>query len=155
MIKNIVFLLIPIIVFCQTSKLTLNDIKSINSEEMFKKVMMERGLERDREEEDESSIVYVDDLSRNVFNNEVKNTQLFTLYNIKLNMCWICFHPNNEILVNEYNDLFDKVKSKCSYVEIYSNSTKVEFIKYDCGDEFNIGFGKDGDCLIVYLSPKE
>ena len=72
MIKNIVFLLIPIIGFCQTSKLTLNDIKSINSEEMFKKVMMERGLERDREEEDESSIVYVDDLSRNVFNNEVK-----------------------------------------------------------------------------------
>ena len=91
MIKNIVFLLIPIIGFCQTSKFSLDDIKSINSVEMYKKVMMERGLERDEEEEDEGSIVYVDDSTKNMFNDEIKNTQLFTLYGIEKNICWISF----------------------------------------------------------------
>ena len=82
MIKNIVFLLIPIIGFCQTSKFSLDDIKSINSVEMYKKVMMERGLERDEEEEDEGSIVYVDDSTKNMFNDEIKkHTIIYSIWN--------------------------------------------------------------------------
>ena len=154
MIKKLIFLLIPIIGFCQTSKFSLDDIKSINSVEMYKKVMMERGLERDEEEEDEGSIVYVDDSTKNMFNDEIKNTQLFTLYGIEKNICWISFDSNRGIYEDEYNELFDKVKSKCSYVEIDSN-TDTEFIKYDCGDGFKIGFGKEGDVLMVLKYPKE
>ena len=154
MIKNIVFLLIPIIGFCQTSNFSLDDIKSINSVEMYKKVMMERGLERDKEEEDEGSIVYVDDSTKNMFNDEIKNTQLFSLYGIEKKVCFISFNSNNGVLEIEYDDLFDKVKSNCSYVKIDSD-TSTEFIKYDCGDGFKIGFGKEGDILLILKYPKE
>ena len=153
-VKKIIFLLIPIIGFCQTSKFSLDDIKSINSEEMYKKVMMERGLERDEEEEDEGSIVYVDDSTKNMFNDEIKNTQLFSLYGVEKGVCWISFDKTKLIYEDEYNELFDKVKSNCRYVEIDSN-TETEFIKYDCGDGFKIGFGKEGDILMVMKYPKE
>ena len=117
--------------------------------------MMERGLERDKEEEkDEGQIVYVNDLSKNIFNESIKNTQLYTFYMIKKDVCFISFDSNNGNLENEYDDLFDKVKSKCSYDEIYSK-TDTEFIKYDCGDGFKIGFGKEGDFLMILKYPKE
>ena len=148
-VKILIFLLIPIIGLCQTSELTLNDIKSINSEEMFKKVMMERGLERWKEEEKEGQIVYGD-----VIGDEGVNTQLYSLYMIESDVCFISFDSSNGHLEREYNSLFDKVKSKCSYDEIDS-STDTEFIKYDCGDGFKIGFGKEGDILMVLKYPKE
>ena len=155
MIKKLVLLLIPIISFSQTSKFGLDDIRSINSEEMYKKVMMERGLERDKEEEDEEGkIVYVDDLRKNIFNESIKNTQLYTLYMIESDVCFMSFDSNNGNLESEYDDLFDKVKSKCSYEEIDS-STETEFIKYDCGDGFKIGFGKEEDILMILKYPNK
>lgn len=151
-VKILIFLLIPIIGYCQTSKLTLNDIKSINSEEMFKKVMMERGLVRDREKEDsEGKTVYVDDKSSNTFNEEM--FKLIAMYYSDMDICWMGFDSNTEILENEYNDLFDKVKSECSYDKI--DKQFYEYIKYDCGDGFKIGFGKEEDVLMINKYPKE
>ena len=58
MIKNIILLLIPIFTFCQTSKFSLDDIETIKDVNSFKKVMMERGLERVDDEGYNYLVVY-------------------------------------------------------------------------------------------------
>ena len=149
MIKKLIFLLIPIIGFCQTSKLKLNDIRSINSVEMYKKVMMERGLEKNDEEGKEGvNIIYNDIISSD------KISQLSTIYYTENDVCFITFDTNNGIYEDEYDGLFNNVKSNCDYFGIDS-SIDTEFIQYDCGDGFKIGFGRESNFSFILKYPKE
>ena len=148
MIKKLIFLLIPITGFCQTSKFTLDDIESIKDVNSFKKVMMERGLVKWEEESVEGkNINYTDNLGKGL-------NEIATMYDIEDGFSLIGFGKRKGDYNDEYDKLFDEVKSKCDYLEI-EKIMRTEFIKYDCGDEFIIGFGKEKEGLLILKYPKE
>ena len=143
-VKKIIFLLIPIIGLCQTSKITLEDIESICSDEIFKKVMMERGLINDYDRWVEDVIL--------TYRDNLNNPKLSTSYFIEEDVCYISYDTDNEIYKGEYDRLFDNVKSYCDYIG-FDNQIKTEFIKYDCGSGFIIGFGRDEDNSVIFKYP--
>ena len=148
MIKKLIFLLIPIVGFCQTSKFTLDDIESIKDVNSFKKVMMERGLLKWGEESVEGkNIDYTDNLGEGL-------NQITTKYIIEDDWTIIGFRNNKEGYNDEYDKLFDEVKSKCDYLE-FDKIMNTELIKYDCGDGFKIGFGREPNLSFISKYPKE
>ena len=139
MIKKIIFLLIPIIGFCQTSKFSLDDIETIKDVNSFKKVMLERGLERVDDEGYNYLVVYGYNVNEDSEGELV--TSLLGMYDKDDDTIQISFNDEDVFLENEYNELFDKVKLDCDFIDI-DDSQSVEFIKYNCGNGFIIGFGK-------------
>ena len=140
-VKILIFLLISIIGFCQTSKFTLEDIETIKDVNSFKKVMMERGLEKVDDEGYNNLVIYGYKVNEDSEGELVTSLLGMYYYYLDGDEIQISFNDEDVFLENEYNELFDKVKLDCDFIDI-DNSQSVEFIKYDCGNGFIIGFGK-------------
>lgn len=137
----LLILLIPIISYSQIS---YKDVMSINSEKMFKKVMIENGYEFGLS--DEVNLVYGFDIVRDSIDGmksskwgryEVKddgfglsfsrNTQLNTFLNLK--------EDRSE---NEYDLIVKEIKKNCKYFDIKTYTTEddeeLDYVCYSCSE---------------------
>ena len=137
----LLILLIPIISYSQIS---YKDVMSINSEKMFKKVMIENGYELGLS--DEVNLVYGFDIVRDSIDGmksskwgryEVKddgftlsfsrNTQLNTFLNLK--------EDRSE---NEYDLIVKEIKKNCKYFDIKTYTTEddevLDYVCYSCSE---------------------
>lgn len=148
MIKKLIFLLIPIIGLCQTSKFTLDDIESIKDYNSFKKVMLERGLKRNDGIHGGYSYNQRGD---NLYVGGKMMTTLHGVYVVTHSEVdvKISFSNDDVYMKKEYDNLFDKVKLDCEFKDVNDTNEILEYIFYDCGEGFTIGFGKYDDLLFI------
>ena len=138
--KLLLLLLIPIISYSQIS---YKDVMSINSEKMFKKVMIENGYEFG--EIDEDGIVYGFDIIRDSIEGN-KSTKWgwygvndgFTLTfsrNSSLNTFLNLKEDRSE---NEYDLIIKEIKKNCKYFDIltYTNEDdeELDYVCYSCSE---------------------
>ena len=139
--KLLLLLLIPIISYSQIS---YKDVMSINSEKMFKKVMIENGYEFG--EIDEDGIVYGFDIVRDSVKGN--KSSKWSYYNIKDDRFTFSFSRNTQLNTflnlkedrseNEYDLIIKEIKKNCKYFDIitYTNEDEEEFdyVCYSCSE---------------------
>jgi hypothetical protein len=139
--KLLLLLLIPIISYSQIS---YKDVMSINSQKMFKKVMIENGYEFGQS--DEVDIIYGFDIVRDSIDGMKstkwgrygadddgftlsfsRNTQLNTFLNLK--------EDRSE---NEYDLIIKEIKKNCKYFDIITYTTEedeeLDYVCYSCSE---------------------
>ena len=137
--KLIILLLFPLVSF---SQITYKDVMSINSEKMFKKVMIENGYEWNSNDKD--GIVYGWEIKRDSINGN-KSTK------------WGYYGNNGEFMVsfsrksllnnflnieedntkNEYDLIVEDIKKNCKYYDIITDNVKdveINYVCYSCSE---------------------
>ena len=155
MIKKLIFLLIPIIGFCQTPNFSLDELKSITNINEFEDLMKKKGINN----KERVSIGYYDVTihSNDLIKSNISGVDSYTPIEGFFNeddsyMMYLSFNSNNDSLKNNYNELFSEVKMNCKYLKKDRKiMVKSNFRKYGCGDEFQIGFGEDKDELLIVI----
>ena len=137
--NRILFLLlfIPLLSFSQS----YSDVMSINSLNIFKKVMIENDYQFEGVDDD-GVVTYGYVFSRG--SDFPDNTRSKVgVYNPKNNVWELTFlDPEYEIIETPYDVIFERVKENCNYFKII-NSNGNDFVTYDCnGSSFKgkIGF---------------
>ena len=156
--KLILLLLIPIMSYSQIS---YNDIMSINSEKMFKKVMIENGYELDSRLN--SGILYGYNINRD--SNEGNKSTKWSVY--RMNDEFLLSFSKNSLLesffgvdddgkkVSEYDKIVEEIKKNCKYYDIISDGLGDDYACYSCSEskyKGKIGFMvKDGSGYIKHF----
>ena len=138
--KLLLLLLIPIISYSQIS---YKDVMSINSEKMFKKVMIENGYEFG--EIDEDGIVYGFDIVRDSIEGN-KSTKWgwygvndgFTLTFSRNTLLNTFLNLKEDRSENEYDLIIKEIKKNCKYFDIltYTNEDdeELDYVCYSCSE---------------------
>ena len=157
--KILFFLFIPLLGFSQIS---YNDIMSISSEKMFKKVMIENGYEFDSRED--SGILYGYNIKRDSVDGN-KSTK-WSFY--RLNDEFMLSFSKNSLLesffgvddeegkkVSEYDIIVEEIKKNCKYYDILTDGNGDDYVCYSCSDskyKGKIGFMvKEGSGFIRHF----
>ena len=137
----LLILLIPIISYSQIS---YKDVMSINSEKMFKKVMIEDGYEFGFLDED--YLVYAFDIVRDSIGG-MKSTK-WSMYGVKDDVFTLSFSRNTLLNTflnlnedrseNEYDLIIKEIKKNCKYFDIitYTNrdDEELDYVCYSCSE---------------------
>jgi hypothetical protein len=144
--KNIVFLLIPIIGFCQTSEIVFGDVMKMDNITDFKRVMMENGYDKVWDLEERLFYGYDVDM----VDDDNVSTSKYGVYFKNENRFLLSFNKGFLPYKEEYDDIFEIVKRECDFVDI-DESLEIDYIRYDCEDywvyccgellSYLIGFG--------------
>jgi len=141
--KRLIFLLfIPIISYSQIS---YKDVMSINSEKMFKKVMIENGYEVGQSP-DEDYITYGFDIERDSLDGMKSNK--WGWYGVEDDGFVLTFSRNtllNSFLnlkedrsENEYDLIIKEIKKNCKYFDILTHTTEddeeLDYVCYSCSE---------------------
>lgn len=151
--RLLLLLIIPTISY---SQITYEDILSINSEKIFKKVMIENNCVFDSVGEN-GVILYTsdDEISFYSFFPE-DNTWLFMLS--KTDLLGLVLGVDLNDSKSSYDLIFDSVKDKCVYYDII-NVNDVDFVCYNCSgstDSIKVGFtSMDNNYGLIKSFPKE
>ena len=128
--KLLILLLLPLFSFSQTYK----DVMSIKSEATFKKVAIENNYELDSVD-DEGWVTYGFEIQRDSIDGNKSSKWL--LYNTNDDRFVLGFSRKMFFdLVNEsnkYNEIFDKVKEKCSFYDILQYKGD-DYACYSCAE---------------------
>ena len=139
--KLLLLLLIPIISYSQIS---YKDVMSINSQKMFKKVMIENGYEFGQS--DEVDIVYGFDIVRDSIDG-MKSTK-WGRYRVKDDGFTLSFSRNTQLNTflnlkedrseNEYDLIVKEIKKNCKYFDIKTYTTEddeeLDYVCYSCSE---------------------
>ena len=139
--KLILLLLIPIISYSQIS---YKDVMSINSEKMFKKVMIENGYELGLS--DEVNLVYGFDIVRDSIDG-MKSSK-WGRYGVKDDSFTVSFSRNSSLNTflnlkedrseNEYDLIVKEIKKNCKYFDIKTYTTEddeeLDYVCYSCSE---------------------
>ena len=133
--KLIIILLFPIFSF---SQITYKDVMSINSEKMFKKVMIENGYEWNSRD-DEGLLIYGWEIEKDSINGNKSskwgyyrdNGEFMVSFSRKslLNNLLKLEEDNTE---NEYDLIVKEIKKNCKYYDIITNTNDDEELDYVC-----------------------
>jgi hypothetical protein len=138
----LLILLIPIISYSQIS---YKDVMSINSEKMFKKVMIENGYEFGSLEED--YLVYGFDIVRDSI--EGNKSTKWSYYGVKDDVFTLSFSRNTSLYTflnlinednseNEYDLIIKEIKKNCKYFDIITyineDSSEENYVCYSCSE---------------------
>jgi len=150
--RLLILLFIPTLSY---SQITYEDIMSINSEKIFKKVMIENGCVFDSVGE-KGVIIYSSDdkISYYSFFPE-DNTWLFMLS--KTDLLGLVLGVDLNDSKSSYDLIFDSVKDKCVYYDII-NVIDVDFVCYNCSgstDSIKVGFTSMDNYGMIKSFPKE
>ena len=140
MIKKLIFLLIPIIGYSQIS---YKDVMSIDSQKMFKKVMIENGYERDIDNKD--GLVYGWEIEKDSINGNkspkwgfYRDNGEFGLSFSRRNVLSTFFKVEEVNTENEYDLIVKDIKKNCKYYDIitYTNSDdeELDYVCYSCSE---------------------
>ena len=136
--KLIILLLLPIMSYSQMS---YKDVMSINSEKMFKKVMIENGYEFDSE--DEGRLVYGYNIKRDSI--EGNKSTKWSMY-LKNDEFILSFSRNTllenflgiddeDSYVSEYDKIIEEIKKNCTYYDILSgDEDENDYVCYSCSN---------------------
>ena len=132
--KKLLFILLFSSLISFSQEVTLKDLLSINSEDTFKKVVIENGYEFDSEN---GGILYY---GYNIIRDstEGNTSHKWALYNDKFGFIEFQFVKNDMFVELEFNRIVTDIKSNCEYFEIDG-----DYVTYNCPDSsFNgqIGF---------------
>jgi hypothetical protein len=139
-IKNIVFLLIPIIGYSQIS---YKDIMSIDSEKMFKKVMIENGYEWNSS--DENGLVYGWEIEKDSIDGNksqkwgfYRDNGEFGLQFSRRNILTTFLNVDGVNTENEYDLIVKDIKKNCKYYDIITYTNKddeeYDYVCYSCSE---------------------
>ena len=137
----LLILLIPIISYSQIS---YKDVMSINSEKMFKKVMIENGYEFGLS--DEVNLVYGFDIVRDSIDG-MKSSK-WGRYRVKDDGFTLSFSRNTQLNTflnlkedrseNEYDLIIKEIKKNCKYFDIITYTTEddeeLDYVCYSCSE---------------------
>ena len=135
----LLILLIPIISYSQIS---YKDVMSINSEKMFKKVMIENGYEFGQSDEDD--VIYGFDIVRDSIDG-MKSSK-WGRYGVKDDSFTVSFSRNSSLNTflnlkedrseNEYDLIVKEIKKNCKYFDVitYTNEDDEDsdYVCYSC-----------------------
>ena len=149
----LILLFVPFISIGQIK--TLEELKRITSKETFERVCIENGYEKSPIQMVNNILTYVLNPEFN-YKNEVifadgvayyyTSGELMNEFGINL--------LNNDDNKNYYNNIFDKAKSNCDFVDIVESKAGRVYSTYDCMPNGKLGFAKGGAYFINY-SPKK
>ena len=139
--KLLLLLLIPIISYSQIS---YKDVMSINSEKMFKKVMIENGYEFGQSDEDD--VIYGFDIVRDSIDG-MKSSK-WGRYGVKDDSFTVSFSRNSSLNTflnlkedrseNEYDLIVKEIKKNCKYFDVitYTNEDDEDsdYVCYSCSE---------------------
>ena len=137
----LLILLIPIISYSQIS---YKDVMSINSEKMFKKVMIENGYEFGQSDEDD--VIYGFDIVRDSIDG-MKSSK-WGRYGVKDDSFTVSFSRNSSLNTflnlkedrseNEYDLIVKEIKKNCKYFDVitYTNEDgeDSDYVCYSCSE---------------------
>ena len=137
----LLILLIPIISYSQIS---YKDVMSINSEKMFKKVMIENGYEFGQSDEDD--VIYGFDIVRDSIDG-MKSSK-WGRYGVKDDSFTVSFSRNSSLNTflnlkedrseNEYDLIVKEIKKNCKYFDVitYTNEDDEDsdYVCYSCSE---------------------
>lgn len=137
----LLILLIPIISYSQIS---YKDVMSINSEKMFKKVMIENGYEFGQSDEDD--VIYGFDIVRDSIDG-MKSSK-WGRYRVKDDGFTLSFSRNTQLNTflnlkedrseNEYDLIVKEIKKNCKYFDIKTYTTEddeeLDYVCYSCSE---------------------
>lgn len=137
----LLILLIPIISYSQIS---YKDIMSINSDKMFKKVMIENGYEFGQSDEDD--VIYGFDIVRDSIDG-MKSSK-WGRYGVKDDSFTVSFSRNSSLNTflnlkedrseNEYDLIVKEIKKNCKYFDVitYTNEDDEDsdYVCYSCSE---------------------
>lgn len=137
----LLILLIPIISYSQIS---YKDVMSINSEKMFKKIMIENGYEFGQSDEDD--VIYGFDIVRDSIDG-MKSSK-WGRYGVKDDSFTVSFSRNSSLNTflnlkedrseNEYDLIVKEIKKNCKYFDVitYTNEDDEDsdYVCYSCSE---------------------
>ena len=137
----LLILLIPIISYSQIS---YKDVMSVNSEKMFKKVMIENGYEFGQSDEDD--VIYGFDIVRDSIDG-MKSSK-WGRYGVKDDSFTVSFSRNSSLNTflnlkedrseNEYDLIVKEIKKNCKYFDVitYTNEDgeDSDYVCYSCSE---------------------
>jgi len=140
MIKKLIFLLIPIISYSQIS---YKDVMSIDSQKMFKKVMIENGYERDIDNKD--GLVYGWEIQKDSINGNkspkwgfYRNNGEFGVSFSRINILTTFLNVDGVNTENEYDLIVKEIKKNCKYYDIITYTNKddeeYDYVCYSCSE---------------------
>ena len=150
----LILLFVPFISIGQIK--TLDEIKRITSQETFERVCIENGYEKSIKMQEDTLTTY---LLNPKFNDEgeiIKGEGFAYYYTSEkeMNSFRFGFFDNYFDYNNDYNDIFDKVKSNCDYIDV-TNRKDIAFSTYDCLPNGKLGFGKSEGTNFIHYFPKK
>ena len=155
MMKNLLILLfIPILSYSQIS---YEDVMSIKSVDIFKKVMIENGYEFDSSDTDGIlsygyNVTNDSQSSRWMYYNT--NDDWFIMYFLRTNWVTNLYDPKLESSKNNYDSIVKDIQEKCKYYKIL-NWRGIDFVTYSCPESSykgKIGFAiSDGSGHIQHF----
>tara|TARA_Y100000385_G_scaffold239267_1_gene254598 strand:+ start:212 stop:691 length:480 start_codon:yes stop_codon:yes gene_type:complete len=137
---------------------TLDEIKRITSQETFERVCIENGYEKSKELQGDNDNIIAYALNPK-FNDEreIIKGEGFAYYYIsekEMNSFRFGFMDNVLNYNNDYDNIFDKAKSNCDYVDV-TERKDIAFSTYDCLPNGKLGFGKNEGTNIIHYFPKK
>ena len=134
---------------------TLDELKRITSQETFERVCIENGYEKSLMQED-TLVMYV--LNPYYYEKKIIKSSGQAYYYLsekEMNSFRFNFENSRPYDYNEnYDNVFDKVKSNCDYVDI-SERKDIAFSTYDCLPNGKLGFGKNEGANFIHYFPKK
>ena len=159
MIKKLIFLLIPIIGYSQIS---YKDVMSIDSQKMFKKVMIENQYEFDSKDDD--GLLYGYNIKRDSIegNRSTKwgfygdnDEFIFSFSKNTLLESFFGVDDEDGKKVNEYDLIVKEIKKNCVYYDILTDDEGDDYVCYSCNQskyKGKIGFMvKEGNGIIRHF----
>ena len=138
------FLLLFIVPVISFSQITYKDVMSINSEKMFKKVMIENGYEWNSN--DEGMLTYGYEIQKDSIEGD-KSTKWgyyykggeFILSFSRTSFLGSIFNLEEDYTENEYDLIVKEIKKNCKYYDIITfinkdNDEELDYVCYSCVD---------------------
>ena len=138
------FLLLFIVPLIGFSQITYNDVMSINSEKMFKKVMIENGYEWNSN--DEGRLIYGYEIQKDSiegdksikWGNYYKGGE-FILSFSRTSFLGSIFNLEEDYTENEYDLIVKEIKKNCKYYDIITfinkdDDEELDYVCYSCVD---------------------
>ena len=141
----VLLVFIPIISFGQfesdsnTSNSALyNGVMRISGEQQFKRFMIENDYELIEIDEENDRLSYAYRPTR--LKKKEPTSSSWAYYSVEFNLFNITWHRRYKdgsfVEDNEYDELFDEVKKRCEFVEVFTfKSSKVDYSCYRCPDQ--------------------
>ena len=141
MIKNIIFLFVPIVCY---SQITYKDVMSISDVKLFKKVMIENSYEKITHKDYDGWLVYGYNIIKESIDGSLvlddDKSSKWGIYNQKDGI--FAFQFNKESFFglsdeSDYDNIVKEIKKNCTYYDVieykYTNSGDVnDFVCYSC-----------------------
>ena len=135
----------PLLIYSQES-LLFYDIKQINSKQMFLKVVLENGFEKNVEKTKDSELVYVYNLTEK--DDGIEGSTFAYYYPLAETFSFYFYEGNSESS-RVFEGIINKIQSECVFKEV---DEKSDIIYYSCsGSKYNgwIGYYEQKEWKII------